>query len=1040
MVVIPAYHPAFILRQNLRFSGLVELAFLRAVEAIKGKVPSWTEEEFILPRVTVEQVEETLASMHGKKVAFDVETDGRHPLECSLRCIAFYDGKRGITVPLLFRDGSREDVQVRTKKGKLRTESHAIWTPYFGGEAAKRVRAAIKKLLLSKGTLLITQNGQFDRVVVKSQLGIDAPSGFDTMLAHHLVAPYLPHDLGFLGALYTDVPFYKSTSTGESWASDSDEELWRYNLRDVKVTWLVARKLEKELREVPQNTTLFEHDTWQERECQRWKEVGVELDPYALAFFRQHYHTISAKALALMKALVVRRVEKDADPFADKEKEREGMLQALLEKLQEKADEEGLDEDGNPVELFNPASLRQLRLLLGGLGVPLEERTATGELSTAKEFLTGARKELLAAKVKPTDDRIAFLDYLFAWRESTKVDSTYLRPEVLKDGRVHPTFSVHVTPTGRLCLADWTPVRVQGRGMVAVKDVRIGDKVWTHRGRWRRVTAVYFNGTRDVVDMHLQNGQVLTSTTDHRFLLDSGEWATVGGLRERLEEVARLEIESGSRGGSVPKPRLAYAGGHREGVGNDVRHRHCGTAYGASPRGPARLGATSVLGIEDRREEPHAGEEGNEAPSLEGALRGWEGVPHHPLEGSEDLRSSRCDVEGPEALEAPTGDGGSPRRRGPEEQRAGQPRTAHGAGAPTSSLSAGEGLDGCRVEAVVSRGRAATVDLGVEEDHSFEVAGGVFSHNSSQRPNFQNQPADIRGMFVARKDHVLVSMDWDALEMRLGAFNSEDPAYIEAFLAYDAKRGPKPHIVNMGVIFNVPATPEYADQHPHLYRAAKVFAYAGAYGATDMTMYEQMREEMPDLQFDVFKAAVSNYKTRYARLFEFQNQVVMQGTREGYLDSGLLQRRTYFFEQAIGSKSPEASAMQNFPYQATGADVVSEANRRIMEKLVIPWRKTRLKPGEALEQLAQVHDELLFEVPERLKTEFIVELKKLAEQPPKTKPHWKLPVDIKAKRRWKAVQTRCKTCRDLVDVEMVKPHVWEGVCDKKHVTRIEVQA
>lgn len=764
MYVIPTYHPAFLLRQNMRFSGLVELGFERAAAISKGKKPApWVEDEFILPsaskRLDADKVVATLESMKGKQVAFDVETDGKHPLECALRCIAFYDGKQGITVPLLYRDGEREDVQVRTKKGKLKTESHAVWKPYFSGKPLERVLRAIKDCLINASSL-ITQNGQYDRMVVKARTSIDATGvpSFDTMLAHHIISPWMPHDLGFLAALYTRAPYYKATSDGESWASESDDELWRYNLRDVKVTWLVAQTLREELKEVKQNVAIFEHDTWQERECQRWKEVGVELDPYALAYFRQHYRTIATKALAKMKDIVAKRIVKDADPLAA-EDERGGMLQALLDKLQEKG-EEYVEADGSVSERFNPASLRELRLLLGGLGVPLKEHTATGELSTAKEFLTGARKELLAMKVKPSDDRIAFLDYLFAWRESTKVDSTYLRPEVLLDGRVHPTFSVHVTPTGRL---------------------------------------------------------------------------------------------------------------------------------------------------------------------------------------------------------------------------------------------------------------------------------------SSQRPNFQNQPADIRGMFVARKGHVLVSMDWDALEMRLGAFNSEDPEYIKAFVEYDAKRGPKPHIVNMGVIFKVPPTPETAEKFPHLYRAAKVFAYAGAYGATDQTMYEQMREEMPDLQFEAFKAAVANYKKHYAKLFQFQNDVVRKGTQEGHLDSGIMGRRTYFFEAPMGGRSPEASAMQNFPYQSTGADVVGLANRRIMEKLVIPWRKKKLRPGEVLEQLAQVHDELLFEVPERLKEEFIKELKMLAEQPPPGKPHWKLPVDIKAKRRWKPVQARCKTCHDLVDIEMVQPHVWEGTCKAKHATRVVVE-
>lgn len=130
--------------------------------------------------------------------------------------------------------------------------------------------------------------------------------------------------------------------------------------------------------------------------------------------------------------------------------------------------------------------------------------------------------------------------------------------------------------------------------------------------------------------------------------------------------------------------------------------------------------------------------------------------------------------------------------------------------------------------------------------------------------------------------------------------------------------------------------------------------------------------------------------------------------------------------------------MQNFPYQSTGADVVGLANRRIMEDCIEKWRKTKLQKGERLEQLAQVHDELLFLVPKRLADEFKAEFKRLAEV--QVKPGWNLPVDIKAKKRWKPVQARCKECREAVDIEMTSPNVWEGTCSKKHPVSIEVKS
>lgn len=636
MYVVPCISPAFVLRNNMRLGGTVAFAFQRALKLSNGWAPQWVDEPNVIKlKPSLKDVERLLKAMHGRPVAYDVETDGRHPLQCSLRCIAFYDGRKAITVPLLYRTGKKDDVT-----------GTAEWKSYWGEAELKRIVAAMRECF-ERSSSLRAQNGQFDRMVVKASLGIAVPFGrphMDSLVCHHVIAPYLPHNLGFLSALYTDVKYYKATASGHSWSSDSDHELWLYCSRDVITTWLICEKMEDEVTELEQHPAILEHDLWQEGECQRWRETGIKLDPHALAYFRQHYQTVAGKALAAMKA-VVQSVLDPNDPA----------LTELISKLQAKAVKKGRKEDdewdeedeasveqldadgsGKVADVFNPASLQQLRTLFSKLGIPLVEKTKTGALSTAKEILTGIRKDLLAKKVSADDKRIAFLDYLFAWRESTKVDSTYLRPEVLRDGRIHCGFSVHGPPTGRL---------------------------------------------------------------------------------------------------------------------------------------------------------------------------------------------------------------------------------------------------------------------------------------TSQNSNLQNQPAAVRGMYVADEEHVLCSGDADALELRLGAYNSGDKNYIEVFRAYDAKTGPKPHHANMSVIFGLPATKEAAEANPGMYVAAKMFAYAVAYGAGDPKIYDNVREEMPDLDFKVFKVAIANYRKRYARLFQFQREVVQQGTQKGYLDSGVLRRRTYFFERVFDEHSPEATAMQNFPYQ-----------------------------------------------------------------------------------------------------------------------------
>lgn len=1120
--VLPTFHPAHILRKNRKLEGLLERDLKRAVGlATGGWKPKWNEQGVgykLAP--SADEVVASLDTMSGKDVAFDIETNGEHPCSTKLdiRCCGFWDGAQGVCVPWLKRDGTTYEIVVVDKKGKKKLKTIANWKPYFSGAALERVNAAVQRLF-SKARSLIAQNGQYDRLCLEQKFHFVIPWGlphFDTILAHHIVASYLPHGLDLLTSVYTDMPYYKKTEEGDAWSTSSDRELWLYCMRDCEATWLSAKKLKLELVERAADGKLYKHDARQEHECEEWKRAGIEVDLEAMLLFCQHYQGVAAKALKAMKEIVQRTLKRkdvqvepvkkplQASPESlaaleaiagesgkaarggrlktpAKEGTRQGQraiaedldsgklkrgtgepgepltpLDALLAKLMAKGDEEEHDDLGRTVELFNPGSLIELRQLLIGIGIPLSAETPTGMLSTKEEFLLTARKELLVLKVKASDDRLAFLDALFAWRASKKVESTYLRPELIPAGyvgvngteaqRIHPTFSVHVVPSGRLCIAWWTPIQTK-RGVVPLDMVQVGDFVWTHRKRWRRVTAVHQQGAKQTFDVRLSNGYVVTATNDHRLLGVDGTWVTVGELRERLKAMDSSEGQSGSSCSGVSRPRLADARNGRDPFGDDLSKR----AGSFTPRdvaaGPAHFGQASLLGLQDRGQESHDGQDDGEAPPMEGALREPEGLPHDSLEGEMSLRPSRrgCQEIGPEVA-PPDGGGRSPHRRQQDEQRLGESRSRLEDGASRDSLPAIEGCTDVEVEEINTRGSVETFDLAVEEDESFDAAG-IFSHNSSKQPNFQNQPATIRGMFVARPGHVFVYIDWDALEMRLGAFMSGDRTFIEDFKKWDARTGPKVHIVNMCAIFDLKLEKGVEDKYPECYRAAKVFAYSCAYGAGETTVYEQVRAEMPEMEFSTFKKIYAQYKVFRRRLFEFMKDIVRRGTQNQFLDSPIMERRCFFFEKVYGEDSPEASAMQNMPFQSGGSDVVELANFRILDQLVQPWQ-AKLKKGEVLQQLAQIHDELLFEVPERLAEAFAKKLKAIAEQPPgPTYKSWALPVSLGTSKRWKPIKWKCAHCdkklKSKVELELVKcdvgTSVWTGKCEVcKKVTKVEV--
>lgn len=785
--IVPTFHPSFIARNNRRFEGkVVKVDLARALALARGEWnPQWDRSKYIIkPSFSVAMRTLTRMAKSRKRLSYDIETDGRHPLVCSVRCLAFYDGKQAICIPFLYRDGSKVETWVEQKNDKSKLVTRSKWVPYWTPDQWEKVKGVSQDIFTQ--CPLDTQNGQYDRLCLEARNGFEipsanAPGNFDCILGHHIVASYFPHALNFLACTYTEAPYYKTTEEGEAWSSSTDMELWVYNCDDVQAQYTAATTLRQEIRERKEDLRIYEHDSWYEEQGQRWKKVGVEVDWRAVELFRVEYGVKQDKALAAMRRVLQESLTKDA--AADE------YLQELLAKLEEKAEKgvdaqaadtfEGLDEFGREVTFFNPASLAQLRLLLRHLGVPLTQQTATGDLSTAKDFLLEARKELKEQGLRENAPALAFLDYLFAWREAAKLKSTYLYPVILPDGRCHPSFSYHIVPSGRL---------------------------------------------------------------------------------------------------------------------------------------------------------------------------------------------------------------------------------------------------------------------------------------TSSAPNYQNQPGEIRGIFIARKGHRLVTGDWDAGEMRITAFASGDDGLIETLAAYDAGTGMKPHIVNASTLFGLECNKELPDKFPGCYRAAKVFIYLLTYGGGPQTCYDKMRDEMPDLSWDAFLDCFNRYKKAHPKLFEYQRDVVLRGTQQRHLDSPILNRRVYFWEQVLGEDSPEASVMQNFGAQSGLAEMVSLANRRLETRCVKPWRAERLRQNETIEQLAQVHDELLYEVPIRLSKPFKEQFKTICEEPADESVRtWRMPVDVKVREplnddgapsRWKDIHVSSSCCGKLATVEYVQSGckddvtIWTGVCEnkkcKKHGKKFEL--
>jgi DNA polymerase-1 len=226
-------------------------------------------------------------------------------------------------------------------------------------------------------------------------------------------------------------------------------------------------------------------------------------------------------------------------------------------------------------------------------------------------------------------------------------------------------------------------------------------------------------------------------------------------------------------------------------------------------------------------------------------------------------------------------------------------------------------------------------------------------------PNLQNIPIrtelgrEIRAAFIAEPGHVLMAADYSQIELRLLAHFSEDPLLVEAF-----NRGDDIHALTAAQVFGVPPLMINADHR----RRAKAVNFGIVYGLSPFGLSQQLGIEQREA-----KKFIDAYFEKYSGVRRFIDRVLDETRREQRVRTLLGRTRPI---PDINSKNAnmrgfaERTAV-NTPLQGTAADLIKLAMIAIDEEL----RGRKL--GSRM--LLQVHDELLFEVPQA-ETEIIREL------------------------------------------------------------------
>jgi len=121
------------------------------------------------------------------------------------------------------------------------------------------IRRALQTLFSTPEGKSVAQNANFDNYWLwyKDRIQV-SQTWFDTMLAHHLLYPPLPHSLGFIVSQYTDDPYYKDE--GKLWKAEGEiDDFWRYNVKDCCYTLIAQRRMLVELEEQDLSKFFFDH-------------------------------------------------------------------------------------------------------------------------------------------------------------------------------------------------------------------------------------------------------------------------------------------------------------------------------------------------------------------------------------------------------------------------------------------------------------------------------------------------------------------------------------------------------------------------------------------------------------------------------------------------------------------------------------------------------------------------------------------------------------------------------------------------------------
>jgi len=221
---------------------------------------------------------------------------------------------------------------------------------------------------------------------------------------------------------------------------------------------------------------------------------------------------------------------------------------------------------------------------------------------------------------------------------------------------------------------------------------------------------------------------------------------------------------------------------------------------------------------------------------------------------------------------------------------------------------------------------------------------------SSSEPNLQNIPIKgewgmrIRQAFIAESGHLLLSSDYSQIELRILAHLSQDEGLLDVF-----RKGEDIHTKTASELFGV----SVKGVTPEMRRRAKTVNFGIIYGISPYGLSQELQ-----ITPEEAKKYIDTYFQKHKGVKSYIEGLIKEAKERGYV-STILGRRRPIPELQSPNKNTQQSGERlaiNSPVQGSSADIIKLAMINISRRIKKEDLKTKM--------LLQVHDELLFEVPE----------------------------------------------------------------------------